>query len=117
LARRRGRGRRGRAYPNDIDADGFLSTPNRAADDYVDRVPVGLADVAARAAHAQRIQFGGVDVLEDASGRLYLLEVNYPCYFAPAQLVAGIDIAGRMVFVSLRTRDAVTALSAHVRVR
>jgi hypothetical protein len=38
-----------------------------------------------------------VDLLEEASGRLYMLEVNYPCYFAHAQFVAKVDIAGRMV--------------------
>jgi hypothetical protein len=26
-----------------------------------------------------------------------MLEVNYPCYFAHAQIGAGVDVAGRMV--------------------
>jgi glutathione synthase/RimK-type ligase-like ATP-grasp enzyme len=60
-------------------------------------VPAAVADLAGWAVHAERVEFGGVDLLEDVNGQLYLSEVNYPCYFAHAQLGAGVDVAGRMV--------------------
>jgi glutathione synthase/RimK-type ligase-like ATP-grasp enzyme len=60
-------------------------------------VPAAVADLAGWAVHAGRVEFGGVDLLEDVNGQLYLSEVNYPCYFAHAQLGAGVDVAGRMV--------------------
>ena len=36
-------------------------------------------------------------MLGHPSGRLYVLEVNMPCYFPQAQLRGGIDIAGAMI--------------------
>ena len=36
-------------------------------------------------------------VLETPSGDLVVLEVNFPCFFAQAQQVTGVDVAGRMV--------------------
>ena len=59
--------------------------------------PDGLEELAVRAVHSIRREFGGVDVLEHPSGRLYLLEANFPCYFGQAQDVIGVDIAGAMV--------------------
>jgi glutathione synthase/RimK-type ligase-like ATP-grasp enzyme len=85
------------AYRNQVaDAD-FRGSPGHAEEDYLDEVPAAFADLAVRSVHAERVEFGGVDILEDVNGQLYLLEVNYPCYFAHAQLGAGVDVAGRMV--------------------
>jgi glutathione synthase/RimK-type ligase-like ATP-grasp enzyme len=63
----------------------------------MDEVPAAVADIAVRSVHAERVEFGGVDILEHVNGQLYMLEVNYPCYFAHAQIGAGVDVAGRMV--------------------
>ena len=53
--------------------------------------------IALKAASLMRVEFGGVDLLEDESGRLLLAELNFPCYFADQQRSSGIDIAGRMI--------------------
>lgn len=50
-----------------------------------------------RAVRALRYEFGGVDILEHPTGRLYLLESNFPCYFATPQEVIGTDVAGAML--------------------
>jgi RimK-like ATP-grasp domain len=85
------------AYRNQVADGDFRGSPGHADEDYTDEVPAAVADLAVRAVHAERVEFGGVDILEDINGQLYLLEVNYPCYFAHAQLGAGVDVAGRMV--------------------
>ena len=61
--------------------------------------------LAVSAVQAIRRELGGVDILEHPSGRLYLLEANFPCYFPQAQVVAGIDVAGAMVDHLLTKRD------------
>lgn len=58
--------------------------------------PAEVADLAIRAVKAVRLEFGGVDVLQSASG-CYVLESNFPCYYPLAQIEAGIDVAGAML--------------------
>lgn len=53
--------------------------------------------IALEAARLMRVEFGGVDLLEDEAGRLVLAELNFPCYFADQQRNSGIDIAGAMI--------------------
>jgi len=93
------------AYRNIVEDDDFRTY---AADDptaYTSQVPEALATIACRAVEALRLEHGGVDILEHPSGRLYLLEVNFPCYFPQAQLVGGIDVAGEMVEYLLAKRE------------
>ena len=52
-------------------------------------------------------RFGGVDILEHSSGRLYVLESNNPCYFASAQLAIGTDVSGAIVEYLLQKASAV----------
>jgi glutathione synthase/RimK-type ligase-like ATP-grasp enzyme len=85
------------AYRNPTRDDDFRSVVTRDPADYFADVRPALAAPAIRAVHVLRREFGGVDLLEHPSGRCYLLEVNCPCYFAQAQDVAGIDIAGAML--------------------
>lgn len=85
------------AYRNTPEPDDFRTYAGNALDDYFSEVRADLADIAVRSVHAVHRETGGVDILEHPSGRLYLLEANFPCYFPQAQLVAGIDIAGAMV--------------------
>ena len=59
--------------------------------------PTGVAEIAIRAAHVLRLDFGGADILEAADGSLRISEFNFPCYFADQQEKSGIDIAGAMV--------------------
>jgi hypothetical protein len=85
------------AYRNTLEEDDFRTYAGEATEDYFADVRPDLAELAVRAVGVVRRETGGVDLLEHPSGRIYLLEANFPCYFPQAQLVAGIDIAGMMV--------------------
>lgn len=84
-------------YDNPTRENDFRSTPACDPARYRAQVPAELADVAVRATAAQGLAFGGVDLLLHASGRIYVLEVNFPCYFAQATLGGGVDVAGPML--------------------
>ena len=90
-------GRAVAAYRNPTQPNDFRSTASEAVEDYTANPPAELGQLALRAAEVLQTEFAGVDILEHDSGRLYLLEANFPCYFAQAQLAAGIDVAGAMI--------------------
>lgn len=102
------------AYRNLQEDDDFRSYGSEDARDFTADVPARLARIAIAAVRALRLEFGGIDLLEHPSGRLYLLEANFPCYFAQAQLYAGIDVAGAMLdhLIAKRERLAVGGFSA-----
>ncbi|MFN0096414.1 MAG: RimK family alpha-L-glutamate ligase [Dehalococcoidia bacterium] len=85
------------AYPNPEREADFRSTPSGDSADYTASPDVALEATAVSAVKALGMEFGGVDVLWHPSGRMYVLEVNMPCYYPQAQLMAGIDVAGAMV--------------------
>ena len=85
------------AYRNTPLADDFRTFGGEDPEDFTVSPDPAIADLAVRATRALRVEFAGVDILQHPSGRLYLLEANFPCYFAHAQAVAGIDVAGAMV--------------------
>lgn len=85
------------AYRNLPYPEDFRTGPSSDPADYEVPEPSPLTDLALRAARAIRRELAGVDVLAHPSGRLYLLEANFPCYFPQAQELAGIDVAGAMV--------------------
>lgn len=85
------------SYRNITDPDDFRTSGSEALDDYLAPLPAGAAELAVRACQVLRHAHGGVDILQHPSGRLYLLEANFPCYYAQAQLEAGVDVAGAMV--------------------
>jgi glutathione synthase/RimK-type ligase-like ATP-grasp enzyme len=85
------------AYRNHPYPDDFRSGPSGDPADYMVPTPSPLTELAVAATRAIRREFAGVDILAHASGRLYLLEANFPCYFPQAQLVGGIDVAGAML--------------------
>lgn len=85
------------AYRNPIDVDDFRSVASDDPADVTTEVSPDLAALAVAAAATLRVETAGVDVLRHPSGRLYLLEANFPCFFGHAQRVAGIDVAGLMV--------------------
>jgi glutathione synthase/RimK-type ligase-like ATP-grasp enzyme len=85
------------AYRNvGIDRD-FRSAVSSAAEDYGLEPPAEMAAVATRAVALLHLEFGGVDLLEHPTGRIYLLEVNFPCFFAQPQMTIGTDLGGMMV--------------------
>ncbi|WP_434417620.1 ATP-grasp domain-containing protein [Nannocystis pusilla] len=83
---------RNHPYPGD-----FRSGPSSDPADYEVPSPSPLTELAVAATRAIRREFAGIDILAHASGRLYLLEANFPCYFPQAQVVGGIDVAGAML--------------------
>ncbi|PCC68330.1 RimK-like ATP-grasp domain-containing protein [Nannocystis exedens] len=85
------------AYRNHPYPDDFRSGPSSDPADYEVPTPSPLTALAVAATRAIRREFAGVDILAHASGRLYLLEANFPCYFPQAQVVGGIDVAGAML--------------------
>lgn len=84
-------------YRNVPDKDDFRTSGSDAEEDYRAVAPVALKEIAVTAVRALGHEFGGVDILEHTSGRLYVLESNQPCYFASPQLLVGTDISGAMV--------------------
>ena len=54
-------------------------------------------ELAIKATKLANIETAGVDVILDQRDEPYLLEVNFPHNFVPAQLVTGVDIARLMV--------------------
>ncbi len=59
--------------------------------------PPQAIQMALTAARLMRVEFGGVDILENADRELVLAELNFPCYFADQQHASGVDIAGAMM--------------------
>ena len=84
-------------YRNLQAADDFRSMGSEDPADY--RLPIdpAMAALAVSAAQVLGVETAGVDILRASDGGLFLLEANFPCYFAQAQIVAGIDVAGMMV--------------------
>ncbi len=84
-------------YRNRTDQDDFRTHASDDPSDYKTPPSAEIMATAIRSAVAIDVEFGGVDILEDQSGRHYILECNFPCYFARAQFVGGHDVAGAMV--------------------
>ena len=53
--------------------------------------------MALKAARVLRIEFGGVDILENQDQKRLPAKLNFSCYFADQQRDADIDIAGAML--------------------
>lgn len=85
------------AYRNPPDTDDFRTYGSQDLADFTATPDPALADIAVRAVQVLRLELGGVDILEHPSGRLYLLESNFPLFHAHAETVAGIDVSGAMV--------------------
>jgi hypothetical protein len=83
-------------YRNIPEDDDFRTYASSDKTDFVDP-PAAMAELAIRAVKVLGLEFGGVDILEHPSGRNYVLESNFPCFFGQPQIVAGIDVAGAML--------------------
>lgn len=100
------------SYRNLTPPEDFRSVASADTADYDAEPPPGLEEVAVRAAYSLRSEMGGVDALfHEKSGRVYVLESNFPCYFAQAQSVTGVDTSGAMVDHLLAKAARLTASS------
>ncbi len=85
------------AYRNQTQTDDFRTYDAERAEDYLFPKDPAMAASAVAAVQVLQVELGGVDILLHPSGRHYVLEANFPCYFATAQLTGGFDIAGAIV--------------------
>ena len=85
------------AYINPQDANDFRTYGTTDPDEVYTEVGRDLSEVSIAATRILDISLGGVDVLRHESGRCYVLECNFPCYYAHAQEVGGVDVAGAML--------------------
>jgi hypothetical protein len=98
------------AYRNQQEPDDFRTSSGEDPKDFTTDVPQALAELAVKSCISLEQELGGVDILEHPSGRLYLLESNFPCYFGTAQEVIGVDIAGAMIDHLLGKAQSLRAL-------
>lgn len=84
-------------YRNHTAPDDFRSHASDDPQDYRVAPSMEILANAVRSAAAIDVALGGVDILEDSQGRHYVMECNFPCYFARAQIVGGHDVAGAMI--------------------
>ncbi|MRG97071.1 2OG-Fe(II) oxygenase [Polyangium spumosum] len=84
-------------WRNRRDEDDFRTHASDDPADYTTPPAPEILASAVAATAAMDVELGGVDVLEHPSGRHYVLEVNFPCYFARARLVGGQDVGGAMI--------------------
>lgn len=75
-----------RTHVDECDRDAFF-TP----------APDAVVEIAHEACAVLGFETGGVDVLEHESGRVYVLEVNYPCYFGHPRGAGSDDVAAMMI--------------------
>jgi hypothetical protein len=83
-------------YRNVMDQGDFRTSASDNPDDYRAELPPEVCTIAVAAARAIEFELAGVDILSHPSGRHYLLEANFPCYFGHAQ-ENGQDIAGALL--------------------
>ena len=95
------------SYTNIVDPDDFRTTPSSRVEDYQQSLLDELSDVAIAATRAVGVEFGGVDLLLDQNGRPHVLEVNFPCFHAQAEVVAGAPVSDAMVQHLLDKRQRV----------
>ena len=94
------------SYINPPDGNDFRTYGTTNPEEVFSSIDAEIESLAIQAVHALGVYFGGVDILQHPSGRLYVLEANFPCYYAHAQEVGGIDVAGRMVdFLLARSKS------------
>ena len=86
------------AYQNTPDPDDFRTSVDESRlACFTTPPPPEVIAVALQATAALGLELGGVDVLHHDSGRVYVLEVNFPCYFGHPWRAAQIDVAGAML--------------------
>lgn len=84
-------------YTKAPDPDDFRTNTDGSTDEGTFEAPPEMVDLCLAAARVRRLEFGGVDLLEDRQGRLYLTEMNFPSFFPRQEEVTGVHIGGLMI--------------------
>jgi len=84
-------------YVNPQEEGDFRTYGSTNKEDIFTEVDAEMNLIALNATQSLGVELGGVDMLRHESGRLYVLECNYPCYFAHAQQYGDVDVAGQIV--------------------
>lgn len=82
------------------------SVPNVHAKEFSTQVK----DIAIKAVSVLDLEFGGVDILIDQENKMYVTEVNFPCYFARAQMITGAPISDQIVEYLVKKAQNVPSL-------
>ncbi len=86
------------AYINPQSADDFRTHVDESSrENFLTRAPQAVQEAALLAVASLQLECGGVDVLCDEQGDAYVLEVNFPFYFAHPMRAVGVDVASAMV--------------------
>ncbi len=85
------------AYRNPARPDDFRTYVVEEREYFEQPAPPDAVDAALRGTEALGLTCGGVDVLVHDSGAVYVLEVNFPFYFAHPMQAAKVDVAAAMV--------------------
>jgi len=92
------------AYINPSRQDDFRTHVDEEKPEYFEQeAPAEVIEVARDACAVLGLEMGGVDVLEHESGRAFVLEVNFPSYFAHP-FDAGSDDVAAMMLSHLRAK-------------
>jgi len=75
----------------------FRSNIGKKPEVYEKKYSREMQELAVQATNILGFEFGGVDLLIDKDGSVYIAEVNFPCFFPRAQLKTGDDISGLMI--------------------
>lgn len=98
------------SYINETRPGDFRTWADEDNEAHFNTAPPAAASTAALSAcQALELELGGVDVLVHPSGRAYVLEVNFPCYFGHPKRAGSGDVAAVMVAHLLAKRAALIA--------
>lgn len=95
------------------EANDWVTNVAKGASCHPESLTLELASLAERAVRAVGAQYGGVDLMRDRSGRLWVLEVNGVPAWRGLQQVSELDLAGALAD-GLLARTAGTAVPAAV---
>jgi hypothetical protein len=94
------------AYLNPVRPDDFRSSPSPDPQDYALTPSSEMEQLAVAAATVAGSHFAGVDILVHPSGRLYVLEANFPCFFPQAESFGFVSVAQAMIdWLLLRAQE------------
>jgi hypothetical protein len=96
-------------YTKAPSPDDFRTNTAGATDEGTFEATPEMVELCLAAARVRRLEFGGVDLLEDRDGRLYITEMNFPSFFPRQEEVTGVHIGGLMLDYLMKKAARLTA--------